>query len=58
MGPELADPPTKWVPNARVERIPGANHRVQMHRPERVTELLKAFLTGGADKAPTVAPAS
>jgi pimeloyl-ACP methyl ester carboxylesterase len=55
MGPELAAPPADWVPNARVERIPGANHRVQMHRPERVTELLLAFLTDESSQ-PATAP--
>jgi pimeloyl-ACP methyl ester carboxylesterase len=44
MGPGLARPPVEWVPNARVEFIPGANHRVQMAEPRRVTELLAAFL--------------
>ena len=45
MGPSGAMPPAEWVPDARVELIPGANHRVQMHRAQRVTDLLIEFLT-------------
>ena len=47
MGPEFATPPRDWVPNARVKTIAGANHRVQMDKPERVTELLESFLSAG-----------
>jgi pimeloyl-ACP methyl ester carboxylesterase len=44
MGPELAKPPPEWVPDARVEIVPGANHWVQMEQAERVNELLLGFL--------------
>jgi pimeloyl-ACP methyl ester carboxylesterase len=40
----LADPPRRWVPNARVERLPDASHWVQLDRPERVNALLLEFL--------------
>jgi pimeloyl-ACP methyl ester carboxylesterase len=42
LGSELADPPRKWVPNARLERIEDATHWVQHDAPERVSELLIA----------------
>jgi pimeloyl-ACP methyl ester carboxylesterase len=44
VGAELAEPDPKWVPNARVERIPEASHWVQLDAPERVNELLVDFL--------------
>jgi epoxide hydrolase 4 len=44
LGRELADPPRRWVPNARVERLPDASHWVHMDRPERVNRLLLDFL--------------
>ena len=52
LGPELADPPREWVPNARVERLPDASHWVQNDRPERVNALLLDFLAPvlGRDK--------
>ena len=34
----------QWVPNIRVERIPDASHWVQNDAPERVNELMLAFL--------------
>jgi len=40
LGSELAEPPRKWVPNARVERIDEATHWVQHDAPERVNALL------------------
>jgi pimeloyl-ACP methyl ester carboxylesterase len=40
---ELAVPGEKWVPNVRVERIPGASHWVQHDAPERVNDLLIGF---------------
>ncbi len=40
----LAAPPRRWVPNARVERLPDASHWVQLDRPERVNALLLEFL--------------
>ncbi len=45
MGPEMAEPPLEWVLEVQVELIHGANHRIQMDRPDVVTELLVAFLT-------------
>jgi pimeloyl-ACP methyl ester carboxylesterase len=44
LGPELAVPDPRWVPHARVERIPGASHWVQADAPERVNQLLVEFL--------------
>jgi pimeloyl-ACP methyl ester carboxylesterase len=44
LGSELARPDPKWVPNARVERLPEATHWVQHDAPEGVNELLTAFL--------------
>ncbi len=35
---------TEWVPDLRVERIPEAGHFVQSEAPEKVNELLIAFL--------------
>ena len=43
LGIELADPPARLVPHARVEHIPGASHWVQNAAPERVNELLLEF---------------
>jgi pimeloyl-ACP methyl ester carboxylesterase len=44
LGPELAEPEPRWVPDVRVQRIPGASHWVQHEAPERVNELLIEFL--------------
>jgi pimeloyl-ACP methyl ester carboxylesterase len=51
IGAELAEPLPRLVPNARVERVPEAGHFVQSEAPERVNELLGAFLaeTGSPD---------
>jgi epoxide hydrolase 4 len=38
--PEAAQPDPAWVPHARVERLPGAGHFVQLDRPEEVSRLL------------------
>lgn len=46
LGPELAQPDRRWVPNARIERLPNASHWVQHDQPERVNELLLGFLQG------------
>jgi epoxide hydrolase 4 len=51
LGSELAEPPAKWVPNVRVERIPDATHWVQHDAPARVNELLVEFL-GAEREAP------
>jgi pimeloyl-ACP methyl ester carboxylesterase len=44
LGPDLAEPDARWVPRARVERIPSASHWAQADAPERVNELLLSFL--------------
>ncbi len=41
----LAQPPRRWVPNARVERLPDASHWVQLDQPARVNDLLLTFLS-------------
>jgi pimeloyl-ACP methyl ester carboxylesterase len=43
LGKEMAEPPARFVPNARVEHIADATHWVQNAAPERVNELLLAF---------------
>lgn len=49
LGPELAEPSPRWVPNCRVERLPDASHWVQADAPERVNALLVGFLAGSGD---------
>jgi pimeloyl-ACP methyl ester carboxylesterase len=44
LGSELAEPEPRWVPHARVERIPEASHWVQADAPARVSALLGDFL--------------
>ncbi len=44
VGPELAQPDPRYVPDARVEVIPAARHFVQADAPDRVNELLIDFL--------------
>lgn len=41
---ELAEPPGSWVPNARVEVLPGAGHWTHHDRPAEVGGLLRDFL--------------
>lgn len=48
---EMAEPPADLVPNARVEYLPDASHWVQVDRPERVNELLLAFLGDAQTRA-------
>jgi pimeloyl-ACP methyl ester carboxylesterase len=43
LGKEMAEPPARFVPNARVEHIPEASHWVQNAAPEKVSALLLAF---------------
>jgi pimeloyl-ACP methyl ester carboxylesterase len=38
---------SEWVPNLRVARLPGASHFVQNDAPEKVNELMLAFLREG-----------
>jgi len=44
LGRELAEPPSRWVKNARVEYLANASHWVQLDEPERVNALLARFL--------------
>lgn len=48
LGSELAVPPAKLVPHARVEFLPEASHWVQVDSPGRVNSLLVPFLKGTA----------
>jgi pimeloyl-ACP methyl ester carboxylesterase len=43
LGKEMATPPPRFVPNARVVHIPEASHWVQNAAPEKVNELLLGF---------------
>ncbi len=45
LGSDLAEPPTRFVPNARVVHIPDAPHCVQQMAPDRVNELLVEMVT-------------
>lgn len=51
IGSELAEPPKRWVPNARLERIPATSHWIQHQAPDRVNELLVGFLREGEPAA-------
>jgi pimeloyl-ACP methyl ester carboxylesterase len=42
---EMADPDPRWVPDARVVRLPAASHWVQHDEPERVNALLTDFFS-------------
>lgn len=44
LGRELAEPPPRLVPNARVERLPDASHWVQCDAADRVNALLLEWL--------------
>jgi epoxide hydrolase 4 len=43
LGKEMADPPKRFVPNARVVHLPDATHWVQNDAPAKVNELLIEF---------------
>jgi pimeloyl-ACP methyl ester carboxylesterase len=45
LGKDLAEPPRRFVPHARVVHIPNATHWVQNDAPEKVNELLVEFVT-------------
>ena len=45
LGKEMAEPPRRLVPKARVEHIPEATHWVQNSAPEKVNELLLGFVS-------------
>jgi pimeloyl-ACP methyl ester carboxylesterase len=51
LGMELATPPARFVPHARVEHIPEASHWVQNDAPEKVNELLLAFAGSGEGRS-------
>jgi pimeloyl-ACP methyl ester carboxylesterase len=44
LGSELAHPPPRWVPRARVEHFPGVGHFIQHERPDVVNARLIDFL--------------
>jgi pimeloyl-ACP methyl ester carboxylesterase len=46
LGPELAEPGSEWVPNARIRRVPEAGHWIQHDVPELVNDELVRFLSG------------
>jgi len=46
LGPRLTEGLARWVPDLRIERIADAGHWVMADAPERVNELLLAFLHG------------
>jgi epoxide hydrolase 4 len=48
LGKEMAEPPKRLVPNARVVHIPDASHWVQNDAPAKVNELLVDFVTNHA----------
>jgi pimeloyl-ACP methyl ester carboxylesterase len=47
LGADLTRGLEQWVPNIRVEHIPGASHWVQLDAPERVNDLIIGFLRDG-----------
>lgn len=44
LGKEMAEPPARFVPNARVVHLPGVSHWVQNAAPAKVNELLLGFV--------------
>jgi epoxide hydrolase 4 len=44
LGKDMAEPPPRLVPKARVEHIPEATHWVQSSAPEKVNQLLLGFV--------------
>jgi len=48
LGQELATPPPRFVPNARVVHVPDATHWVMHDAPAKVNEELVAFFQGTA----------
>src|SRR3954466_2625964 len=48
---QMADPDPRWVPDARVGRLPDASHWVQHDEPERVNALLTEFFTAAVATA-------
>lgn len=43
LGPELAEPGSEWVPNARIRHVPEAGHWIQHDVPELVNDELVRF---------------
>jgi pimeloyl-ACP methyl ester carboxylesterase len=58
IGAELAEPDRRLVPNARVVHVPDASHWIQTDRPERVNELLLAFLAEARSAGPSLPAAA
>ena len=56
LGPALLDGLDRWVADLTVVRIPDASHWVHADAPERVNELLVAFLRGERPPAGSVLP--
>jgi len=54
LGSELAQPDPRWVPQARVERLPNASHWVHLDQPEEVNRLLLEFLSAAELASPTI----
>lgn len=50
--PETLTNTDDWVPNLRIEHIPGARHFVQHDAPEKVNELLIGFMSSTPATAP------
>ena len=48
LGPELADPPRRWVPNYDIERLPDSSHWVQNDQPRAVNEILLRFVNASS----------
>lgn len=48
LGPDLAVPPEKLVPNARVEHVADASHWIQHDQPELVSARIVSFFRGDA----------
>lgn len=51
--PEVSVAMAQAIPGARLELIPGGSHILPMEEPERVRELLRAFLTSLWDSLPS-----
>jgi pimeloyl-ACP methyl ester carboxylesterase len=47
LGPDLAEPPARLVPNRRLERLADVSHWPHLEQPERVNDLLTGFFKGG-----------
>ncbi len=54
LGSELAQPDPRWVPQARVERLPNASHWVHLDQPEEANRLLLEFLSAAELASQTI----